>query len=53
MADFQAATDKFLAWFKSVGGEFKDDLIEIRDLRSQGAGRGIGRAAWLRSALMS
>ncbi|KAJ4326417.1 Ribosomal lysine N-methyltransferase 4 [Neodidymelliopsis sp. IMI 364377] len=41
MADFQQTTDRFLAWFKSVGGEFKDDLIEIKDLRSQGAGRGI------------
>jgi SET domain-containing protein 6 len=43
MADFQQATDRFLAWFKSVGGEFKDDLIEIKDLRSQGAGRGISK----------
>ncbi|KAF1842277.1 SET domain-containing protein RMS1 [Cucurbitaria berberidis CBS 394.84] len=41
MDDFQAATDRFLAWFKSVGGEFRDDLIEIKDLRSRDAGRGI------------
>ncbi|KAF9699224.1 hypothetical protein EKO04_003322 [Ascochyta lentis] len=41
MGDFKAATDRFLDWFKSVGGEFRDDLVEIRDLRSQGAGRGI------------
>ncbi|KAI8938709.1 hypothetical protein NX059_004575 [Plenodomus lindquistii] len=41
MADFQAATDRFLAWFKSVGGEFRDDLLEIRDLRIEDAGRGI------------
>ncbi|KAF2621291.1 SET domain-containing protein RMS1 [Macroventuria anomochaeta] len=41
MTDFQAATDRFLSWFKSAGGEFRDDLIEIQDLRSQGAGRGI------------
>ncbi|KAJ4984821.1 SET domain-containing protein [Stagonosporopsis vannaccii] len=41
MADFQVATERFLDWFKSVGGEFQDDLLEIQDLRSQGAGRGI------------
>lgn len=41
MTDFQATTDRFLAWFKSVGGEFRDDLLEIRDLRSRDAGRGI------------
>lgn len=43
MSDFQAATERFLDWFKSVGGEFRDDLIKIQDLRSQGAGRGIGK----------
>jgi SET domain-containing protein 6 len=42
MDDFEAATDRFLAWFKSVGGEFRDDLIVIKDLRAQDAGRGIG-----------
>lgn len=41
MNDFQAATDRFLAWFKSVGAEFRDDLLEIRDLRERDAGRGI------------
>ncbi|KAJ8112560.1 hypothetical protein OPT61_g5096 [Boeremia exigua] len=41
MADFQAATARFLNWFKSMGGNFNDDLLEIQDLRSQGAGRGI------------
>ncbi|KAF1354527.1 SET domain-containing protein RMS1 [Lizonia empirigonia] len=41
MGDFKTATDRFLTWFKTVGGEFRDDLIEIQDLRSQGAGRGI------------
>lgn len=41
MSDFQAATDRFLEWFKSVGGEFRDDLLEIKDLRSRDAGRGI------------
>jgi SET domain-containing protein 6 len=40
--DFQTATERFLAWFKSVGGEFQDDLVAINDLRAQGAGRGIG-----------
>lgn len=41
MADFQVATERFLTWFKSVGGEFRDDLVEIKDLRSRDAGRGI------------
>jgi hypothetical protein len=42
MDDFQAATQRFLTWFKSVGGEFRDDLLEIKDLRLRDAGRGIG-----------
>jgi hypothetical protein len=42
MDDFQINTDRFLAWFKSVGGEFRDDLLEIQDLRAKDAGRGIG-----------
>jgi SET domain-containing protein 6 len=42
MDEFQTATDNFLKWFKSVGGEFRDDLLQITDLRSRGAGRGIG-----------
>jgi hypothetical protein len=42
MDNFQAATDNFLKWFKSVGGEFREDLLQITDLRSRGAGRGIG-----------
>jgi hypothetical protein len=41
MDDFQAATDRFLTWFKSVGGEFRDDLLEIKDFRAKDAGRGI------------
>jgi SET domain-containing protein 6 len=43
MDEFKASTDRFLAWFKSVGGEFRDDLLEIRDLRAKDAGRGIGK----------
>lgn len=43
MSDFQEATNRFLSWFKSAGGVFQDDLLEIQDLRSQGAGRGIGK----------
>jgi SET domain-containing protein 6 len=39
--DFEGATDRFLAWFKSGGGVFRDDLLEIQDLRSEDAGRGI------------
>jgi SET domain-containing protein 6 len=42
MDEFQQTTDRFLAWFKSVGGDFRDDLLEIKDLRAKGAGRGIG-----------
>ena len=49
MDDFEAATGRFLAWFKSVGGEFRDDLLEIRDLRSRDAGRGISE--WLLSSI--
>ncbi|KAH7073268.1 SET domain-containing protein RMS1 [Paraphoma chrysanthemicola] len=41
MDDFQAATERFLTWFKSMGGEFRDDLLEIKDFRSRDAGRGI------------
>jgi hypothetical protein len=41
--DFTGATDRFLAWFKAGGGIFRDDLIEIQDLRAKDAGRGIGR----------
>ncbi|KAH7406291.1 SET domain-containing protein RMS1 [Phaeosphaeria sp. MPI-PUGE-AT-0046c] len=41
MGDFQSVTDRFLSWFKSVGGEFRDDLLEIQDLRARDAGRGI------------
>ena len=43
MDDFQGATDRFLAWFKSVGGEFREDLLEIEDFRVRDAGRGIGK----------
>ncbi|KAF2034318.1 SET domain-containing protein RMS1 [Setomelanomma holmii] len=41
MDEFQAATDRFLSWFRSMGGDFRDDLLEIKDLRSRDAGRGI------------
>jgi len=39
--DFKGATDRFLAWFKAGGGVFRDDLLEIQDLRHKEAGRGI------------
>ncbi|KAI4606901.1 hypothetical protein J4E83_009812 [Alternaria metachromatica] len=39
--DFKVATDRFLAWFKAGGGVFRDDLLEIQDLRHKDAGRGI------------
>ncbi|KAF1828859.1 SET domain-containing protein [Decorospora gaudefroyi] len=41
MDNFEKATDLFLAWFKAEGGEFREDLLEIQDLRSHDAGRGI------------
>ncbi|USP82239.1 hypothetical protein yc1106_09513 [Curvularia clavata] len=41
MSDFQTASERFLAWFTSSGGVFCDDLLEIQDLRSKDAGRGI------------
>ncbi|KAH5236714.1 hypothetical protein HBI62_021540 [Parastagonospora nodorum] len=41
MDEFSTTTDRFLAWFKTVGGEFRDDLLEIKDLRPKDAGRGI------------
>jgi SET domain-containing protein 6 len=41
MAEFEAVTNRFLAWFKFMGGEFREDLLEIKDLRSRDAGRGI------------
>ncbi|CAN9275829.1 unnamed protein product [Alternaria sp. RS040] len=41
MDDFNGATDRFLAWFKAGGGVFRDDLLEIQDLRGKDAGRGI------------
>lgn len=46
MDDFQAASDRFLEWFKSVGGQFREDLLQIVDLRHRGAGRGIGEHQW-------
>jgi len=39
--DFKGTTDRFLAWFKAGGGVFRDDLLEIQDLRDKDAGRGI------------
>jgi SET domain-containing protein 6 len=43
MDDFNGATDRFLTWFKAGGGVFRDDLLEIKDLRAKDAGRGIGK----------
>jgi hypothetical protein len=51
MDDFQAATDRFMTWFKSVGGEFREDLIEIKDLRSRDAGRGISEYQYVETQL--
>lgn len=44
MDHFQGLTTRFLAWFKDSGGVFRDDLLEIRDLRSKGSGRGISES---------
>jgi hypothetical protein len=41
MDDLQAATARFLEWFKAMGGTFRGDLIGIIDLRGLGRGRGI------------
>ncbi|ROT34588.1 SET domain-containing protein RMS1 [Sodiomyces alkalinus F11] len=41
MGEFQATSDRFLAWFKSVGGQFREELLQIVDSRHRGAGRGI------------
>lgn len=41
MDDFQAASERYLQWFRSIGGQFRDDLLQIVDLRGIGAGRGI------------
>lgn len=43
MSDFQSASERFLAWFRDSGGVFRDDLLEIKDLRSKDAGRGISK----------
>jgi hypothetical protein len=40
--DFNQESQAFLAWFKSLDGAFFNPNIEIRDLRNQHAGRGIG-----------
>lgn len=40
--NFEAQSQSFLAWFKSLpGSTFNDDLL-LADLRIRNAGRGIG-----------
>lgn len=38
---FEKKTSDFLAWFKAQPGTTFHEALEIRDLRSRGAGRGI------------
>lgn len=40
--DFDARTQTFVEWFKALPGATFSDGIEVVDLRSRGAGRGIG-----------
>lgn len=40
--EFDQRTNSFLSWFKSLEGASFSDAIQIVDLRSKNAGRGIG-----------
>lgn len=54
--DFTARTAAFLQWFKALPGASFSDAIEIVDLRSRDAGRGIGKSichAWTRRRLLA
>lgn len=41
--DFSQRTQIFLQWFRSLPGATFHEGIQIQDLRSQGAGRGVGK----------
>lgn len=44
-SDFDAKTKGFLTWFKALPGASFSDSIQIVDLRSRQAGRGIGMSS--------
>lgn len=41
--DFSQRTENFLQWFRSLPGATFHENIQIQDLTSQGAGRGVGK----------
>ena len=43
LADFETRTEAFLKWFKDLPGATFSDSIQIVDLRSRNAGRGISK----------
>lgn len=43
VTDFAQRTENFLQWFRSLPGATFHENIQIQDLRSQGAGRGVGK----------
>lgn len=40
--NFEAQSQSFLTWFKSLPGSTFDDNLSLADLRFRNAGRGIG-----------
>jgi len=42
MADFDGASQTFLAWLKASGAEISPK-VKLQDLRNQDAGRGVGK----------
>jgi SET domain-containing protein 6 len=42
MAEFDSASQTFLAWLKQCGAEISPK-IKLQDLRNQDAGRGVGK----------
>jgi hypothetical protein len=40
--DFAARSERFVEWFKSGTGASLSSKISLVDLRSEGAGRGVG-----------
>jgi SET domain-containing protein 6 len=41
-SDFNGSSQRFVGWFQSLPGATFHNDIEIKDLRQQNAGRGIG-----------
>jgi SET domain-containing protein 6 len=44
MADFNEASRNFLAWLQSANADISSK-IELQDLRSKQAGRGVGKSS--------